>query len=159
MLGRSRGMHPRRRTVRVLAPRWWTPADHGMDPGKLAGLLTAPAKHLVMTRAVWKAGGNKADEIRVQAVNGSTYSDHVYDPKTGLCVLVASCSLGARPKLVGPGDFGRGDTTITPNDHVNSRDVMIPWTGEPAPDWVRSIRTLHYRRSLTAIIVVRCRLF
>ena len=124
------------------------PGDYWMDPAKLASLHTAPAEHILVSRVAWKAGDNTVDGIRVQVLNGSSYSDHIYDAKTGLCVHVASSSQGAPPKLVGPGDFGRGDTTITRNDFVSSRDVTIPWAGEPTPDWVASIRALHYRGSI-----------
>jgi hypothetical protein len=89
------------------------PGDYWMDPAKLASLHTAPAEHILVSRVAWKAGDNTVDGIRVQVVNGSTYSDHIYDAKTGLCVHVASSSQGAAPKLVGPGDFGRGEATIT----------------------------------------------
>jgi hypothetical protein len=126
------------------------PGDYWMDPAKLASLHTAPAEHVLVTRVAWKAGDNTVDGIRVQVLNGSSYSDHIYDAKTGLCVHVASSSRGAPPKLVGPGDFGRGDTTITRNDFVASRDVTIPWANEPTPDWVASIRALHYRGSITS---------
>jgi hypothetical protein len=126
------------------------PGDYWMDPAKLASLHTAPAEHILVTRVAWKAGDNTVDGIRVQALNGSSYSDHIYDAKTGLCVHVASSSQGAPPKLVGPGDFGRGDTTITRNDFISSRDVTIPWAGEPTPDWIASIRALHYRGSITS---------
>ena len=126
------------------------PGDYWMDPAKLASLHSAPAEHIVVSRVAWNGGNNTVDGIRVQVVNGSSYSDHVYDAKTGLCVHVASSSQGAPPKLVGPGDFGRGDTTITRNDFVSSRDLAVPWAGEPMPDWVTTIRALHYRGSMTS---------
>ncbi|HEY4742920.1 MAG TPA: hypothetical protein VIH76_20155 [Candidatus Acidoferrales bacterium] len=126
------------------------PGDYWMDPAKLASLQSAPAEHILVSRVAWKAGDNNIDGIRVQVINGTSYSDHIYDAKTGLCVHVASSSRGAPPKLVGPGDFGRGDTTITRNDFVNSRDITIPWASEPTPDWVASIRALHYRGSITS---------
>jgi hypothetical protein len=126
------------------------PGDYWMDPAKLASLHAAPAEHVLVSRVAWKAGDNSIDGIRVQVINGTSYSDHIYDSKTGLCVHVASSSRGAPPKLVGPGDFGRGDTTITRNDFVSSRDITIPWANEPTPDWVASIRALHYRGSITS---------
>jgi hypothetical protein len=109
-----------------------------------------PANHILVSRVAWKAGDSSVDGIRVQVLNSSSYSDHIYDAKTGLCVHVASSSQGAPPKLVGPGDFGRGDTTITRNDFVSSRNITIPWASEPTPDWVASIRALHYRGSITS---------
>ncbi|MFZ0968592.1 MAG: hypothetical protein WAN13_09995 [Candidatus Acidiferrales bacterium] len=124
------------------------PGDYWMDPAKLASMRTAPAEHILVSRVAWNAGENNVDGIRVQVLNGSSYSDHIYDTKTGLCVHVASSSVGAAPKLVGPGDFGRGDTTITRNDFVASRNVTIPWAGEPMPDWVTTVRALHYRGSI-----------
>jgi hypothetical protein len=126
------------------------PGDYWMDPAKLASLHTMPANHILVSRVAWKAGDSSVDGIRVQVLNGSSYSDHIYDAKTGLCVHVASSSQGAPPKLVGPGDFGRGDTTITRNDFVSSRNITIPWASEPTPDWVASIRALHYRGSITS---------
>jgi hypothetical protein len=126
------------------------PGDYWMDPAKLASLHTMPANHILVSRVAWKAGDSSVDGIRVQVLNSSSYSDHIYDAKTGLCVHVASSSQGAPPKLVGPGDFGRGDTTITRNDFVSSRNITIPWASEPTPDWVASIRALHYRGSITS---------
>jgi hypothetical protein len=126
------------------------PGDYWMDPAKLLSLHTAPAEHILVSRVGWRAGNNTVDAIRVQVVKGSSYSDHVYDAKSGLCIHVASSSRGAAPKLVGPGDMGRGDTTITHNDFVSARDVMAPWASEPTPDWVAKIRELHYRGSITS---------
>ena len=57
---------------------------------------------------------------------------------------------GDGPKLVGPGDMARGDTTITHNDFISARDVMAPWANEAAPDWVAKVRELHYRGSITS---------
>ncbi len=124
------------------------PGDYWMDPLKLASLRTSPARGLLITHVPWKAGDNRIDAIRVQVVQGTTYSVHVYDAKTGLCVHVASSSVGAPPKLVGPGDFGQGDTTITRNDLVSTRDISIPWAKEAVPDWVPPLRTLRYSGSM-----------
>lgn len=124
------------------------PGDYWMDPAKLANLRTAPAQHVLVTRVAWKAGDKTIDAIRMQIVKGTTYSDHVYDVKSGLCVHVASSSLGAPPRLVGPGDAGRGDTTITRNDFVSARDVSVPWAKEAAPDWVAALHSLLYRGSM-----------
>lgn len=126
------------------------PGDYWMDPAKLLSLHSAPAEHILVTRVGWKAGNKTADAIRVQVVKGSGYSDHVYDAKSGLCIHVASSSRGAAPKLVGPGDMARGDTTITHNDFISARDVMAPWANEATPDWVAKIRELHYRGSITS---------
>jgi len=86
----------------------------------------------------------------VQIIHGTSYSDHVYDAKTGLVIHEASSSQGAPPKLVGPGDFGRGDTTITRNEFVSMRDLSIPWAAEPVPDWVANVGELQYRGSMTS---------
>jgi hypothetical protein len=126
------------------------PGDYWMDPAKLATLHSAPGEHVLVTPVDWKSGDNTVNAVRVQVVNGSSYSDHIYDAKSGLCLHVASSSVGAPPKLVGPGDFGRGDTTVTRNDFVSSRDVAIPWAGESAPDWLANVRALHYRGSITS---------
>jgi hypothetical protein len=126
------------------------PGDYWMDPDKLASLHTAAAEHTLVTHVAWKAGNNTVDAIRVQIINGTSYSDHIYDAKTGIVVHVGSSSQGAPPKLVGPGDFGRGDTTITHNDFINARDITIPWAAEATPDWVASVHTLHYRGSSTS---------
>ncbi len=126
------------------------PGDYWMDPAKLATLHSAPVEHVLITPVEWKSGDNTVNAIRVQVLNGSSYSDHIYDTKSGICLHVASSSVGAPPKLVGPGDFGRGDTTITRNDFEGWRTIKVPWAGEPMPDWVTSIRALHYRGSMTS---------
>lgn len=126
------------------------PGDYWMDPGKLAGLHSAPAQNVLVTRIAWKAGEHTVDAIRVQVVKPPNYSDHVYDAKTGLCIHIASSSRGAPPRLVGPGDMGQGDTTITRNDFVSARDVSIPWAKEATPDWVAGLHALQYRGSMTS---------
>ncbi|MGO8816224.1 MAG: hypothetical protein ACLQVG_16425 [Terriglobia bacterium] len=126
------------------------PGDYWMDPAKLMSLRTVTAAHVLVTRGGWNAGNKTIDAVRVQVVKDASYSDHVYDAKSGLCIHVASSSRGAPPKLVGPGDMGQGDTTITRNDFINARDVMAPWANEPTPDWVARIRELHYRGSITS---------
>lgn len=124
------------------------PGDYWMDPMKLASLHTAPAQNVLVARVAWRSGDKTIDAIRVQRVNGTTYYDHIYDPKTGLCVHVASSSVGAPPKLVGPGDSGRGDTTLTRNDFVSAREVSVPWAKEATPDWVAALHSLLYRGSM-----------
>ena len=123
------------------------PGDYWMDPAKLASLHTSPAENTLVTRLGWQSGGKMVEAVRVQVVKGSSYSDRVYDAKTGLCLHVGSSSLGAPPRLVGPGDLGRGDTTITRNDFVSARDIAVPWGRETPPDWVTNVRALHYRGS------------
>ncbi len=51
---------------------------------------------------------------------------------------------------MGPGDFGQGDTTITRNDFVSTRDASIPWAKEMVPDWVPSLRRLRYIGSMVS---------
>jgi len=124
------------------------PGDYWMDPAKLASMHTAPAENLLVTRVAWTTGGKTVDAVRAQRIRPPEYSDHVYDAKTGLCLHVASSSEGAPAKLVGPGDTGRGDTTITRNDFVSARDIAVPWAKEAAPEWVGSLRALHHRGSI-----------
>ena len=122
------------------------PGDYWMDPAKLASLVGS-SPHVGVSRVQWQTAEKVVDAIRIQVLHGTSYSDHVYDAKTGLCLHVASSSPGPPPKLAGPGDMGQGDTTLTRNDFVGFRDVAVPWAKEPVPDWLASIHSLHFRGS------------
>ena len=126
------------------------PGDYWMDPAKLATLRTGATENMGVTHVAWRVADKTVDAVRVQIVHALSYSDHIYDAKTGLLIHEASSSQGAPPKLVGPGDFGRGDTTLTHNDFVSARDLSIPWAGETIPDTIANIRALHYRGSMTS---------
>jgi hypothetical protein len=123
------------------------PGDFWMDPGKLSTLHSAPAERVLVTHAPWTGGGRSIDAVRVQVVKEGNYSDHVFDAKTGLCLHFAGSVQGAAPRLVGPGDFGQGDTTLTHGDFVSTHDLSIPWALEAPPDWVQVVRALHYQGS------------
>ena len=126
------------------------PGDYWMDPAKLASMHTNPSTNLLVQHVSWRSNNREVEGIRVQIIHGTTYSDHIYDARTGMCIHVASSFEGSPPRIVGPGDMGRGDTTITRNDFVSMRDVNIPWADEPMPDWVARIRSLHYRGAMTS---------
>lgn len=121
------------------------PGDYWMDPGKLASLHSYPSQHVLVTRVPWKTGDHATEAIRVQVVKPGSYSDHVYDARTGLCLHFASSMEGAPPKYVGPGDMGRGNTTLSRSDFVSARDLSLPWAGQAMPAWVSGLRALHYR--------------
>jgi len=121
------------------------PGDYWIDPAKLATLHSVPSQHVLVTRVPWKMNGNETQAIRVQMVKPGSYSEHVYNAQTGLCLHFASSAEGAPPKYVGPGDMGRGDTVLSRNEFVGARDLSIPWAGEEMPAWVSGLRALHYR--------------
>ncbi len=126
------------------------PGDYWMDPANLASLHTMASANTLVQHLAWRTANGATDAIRVQIIHGTSYSDHVYDAKTGLVIHEASSSEGPPPKLVGPGDFGRGDTTLTRNEFVGMRDLSIPWAGEPMPEWATTVGALHYRGSMTS---------
>jgi len=123
------------------------PGDYWMDPAKLATLRTNGANHVLVTRGPWKIGDHIMDTVRLQVVKADSYSDAVYDVKTGLCIHFGGSVRGAAPRHVGPGDSGLGDTTLTHGDLVGTRDLSIPWAKEATPDWVASLKSIHYSGS------------
>jgi hypothetical protein len=44
--------------------------------------------------------------------------------------------------------MGQGDTTLTRNEFLGTRDISVPWSSSPAPDWVATVRSLSYRGSV-----------
>ena len=121
------------------------PGEYWMDPAKLATLHSVPAQRILVTRVAWRVSDRATDAIRVQVIKDGNYSEHVYDAKTGLCLHFASSARGPAPKYVGPGDMGKGDTTLTHGDFVRARDISVPWAHEAMPDWIGRIHALHYR--------------
>jgi hypothetical protein len=60
------------------------------------------------------------DAIRVQKFNTDSYESTIYDRNTGLTLHVASASTGTN-----------GDTRLTEDNFIGSRDLNIPWANEP----------------------------
>jgi len=121
------------------------PGEYWMDPNKLASLHTIASQNILVTHIPWKAGDHTVNATRVQVIKDGSYDDHIYDPKTGLCLHFAGSHRGAPPKYVGPGDMGLGDTTLSRGDFIGARDISVPWAREAMPDAVASLRELHYR--------------
>jgi hypothetical protein len=122
--------------------------DLWMSPDKLAALHTDANTGLLVTSVPWKTDGGMINAIRVQSVSGGGYALHIFDPKTGLCLHVATAQRGTAPKNVGPGDFGQGDVSLNETDFVGKRDLVVPWANQAMPDWVGGIKALHYGGSI-----------
>jgi len=123
------------------------PGDYWMDPAKLAAMRTDTSRRILVTRGPWKIGDHTTDAVRVQVVKSDSYSDNVYDAKSGLCIHWAGSAVGAPPEHVGMGDFGQGNSLLTHGDLVATRDLAIPWAKDTTPDWVSGLRSIHYQGS------------
>jgi hypothetical protein len=124
--------------------------DYWIDPQKLANIHTDASTGMLVTGVQWKTAAGAIDAIRIQKIAGGNFSLHVYDPKTGLCLHYASAVHGTAPRLVGPGDFGQGDVTLSQGDFISTRDLAIPWSSENIPDAILGLKALHYRGQTTS---------
>ena len=80
------------------------PGDYWIEPAHLASLHSAPEPHgqgILVTPVEWKVGDRKIDAIRVLIIHGDSYSNHVFDRKTGLCLHYGSISKGIAPSSSG----------------------------------------------------------
>jgi hypothetical protein len=131
-----------------------TPIDQGGDywisPAKLAALHTDANAGTLVELVRWQAADRIVPAIRVQIISHGSYSLHIFDAKSGLCLHYATAVRGAAPKLVGPGDMGQRDVTLTHGDLVGQRDLAIPWARDVMPAWLPKLKALHYAGSIVS---------
>jgi hypothetical protein len=108
--------------------------DYWKSPAVLAGEATDASKGILVTHITWPFRDQKRDAVRIQITNDQLYQSEIYDVQTGICLHVASAWVS------GP----NADTHITRSDLIRTRDLAIPWSGEPIPQSVLSLNSMHY---------------
>ncbi len=103
--------------------------DFWMDPAQLATMHGDPDQGVSVTSETAKMAGQTVKAVRIQVRGSASYTDHLYDLKTGLCLHFDASGQGS----------------ATEGDFVAMRDLAIPWSQEATPDWVATIKALHYR--------------
>jgi len=88
-----------------------------------------PDQGVTVSSETAKMAGQPVKAVRIQVRGAASYTDHLYDLKTGLCLHFDTSGQGGQ----------------TEGDFVAMRDLAIPWSQEPSPDWVAAVKALHYR--------------
>lgn len=121
-----------------------TANDYWMLPATLAAQRSDPAAGVLVTAEPWKVGRETVDGVRIIAIRGNTYLEHVYDRKTGLCVHVASIGVTEPPKNLTAGGSRRGMTLYVETNLIGIRELKLPWAGLPIPEAVKKLGKLHF---------------
>jgi hypothetical protein len=104
--------------------------DYWISPVKLAAIPNDPSQGSSVAHVSWKIPTGTVDGIEWTEQTPSSYEDHVFDARTGLCYHFAT----------------RGSSgTAADGDFLGSRDLNLPWANDPPPDWVQTVKVLHYR--------------
>jgi hypothetical protein len=104
--------------------------DVWLSPAKLAALPNDPAHGSTVAPISWKTPAGNVNCVEWVQQSPSSYTDHVFDAKTGLCYHFANRGIQGNNES---GDF------------LSMRDVTVPWAHEAPPAWVPTLKALHYR--------------
>ncbi len=107
--------------------------DYWIAPSKLATLPNDPSQGQTVAHVSWKTPGGNVDCIQWVVQTPTSYENHVFDAKTGFCYHFATQGAGG---------------TAADGDFLGMRDLGLPWANDPPPDWVKTVKVLHYRGSV-----------
>jgi hypothetical protein len=107
--------------------------DYWIAPSRLATIPNDPNQGSTVAHVSWKTPSGNVDCIQWTEQTPTSYENHVFDASTGLCYHFAT--RGAKGAAA-DGDF------------LGARDLNLPWANQPPPDWVQTVKVLHYRGSV-----------
>ncbi|MDD4889262.1 MAG: hypothetical protein PHU85_04975 [Phycisphaerae bacterium] len=101
-----------------------------------------------INRDLYPLGTTKYNAVQITTDFSNGVWRAVYDAETGLLLYSGSINAGAPVPVVAPQGKvspGQGDTMMSHMSFVASRQLDIPWAGDPTPKWVVKGVRLNYR--------------
>jgi hypothetical protein len=105
-------------------------SDYWISPAKLAAIPNDPPHGSTVAHVSYKTPGGNVDCIQWTEQTPTSYENHVFDAQTGFCYHFATQGASG---AAADGDF------------LGMRDLNLPWANEAPPDWVKTVKVLHYR--------------
>lgn len=134
-----------------------TGGDFWMHPAVLRQLAgSGGTKDVSIQNMSCELRGRTYQAVRIRVRGEGGYTQRIYDATSGVLLRMSAASVrGAHAWVPDPGGTSRrgGEgTTLSEGWLVGTRQLKVPWIGQPAPDWVAKTRTLRYAGTQGAFV-------